>query len=705
TTGSGRAPDTDRAPDASRVTPAASPGAGGSTAVTIHFTDEPTELKSPTHELAGTRRDATLSDPHSDHDLVVRWRAPAASAGWVEREGDGGFAAVVLEAPAAGARKPQLRVSLAIDRAATTRGDGDVVERPLVRALLGALDRPDRVRLLGGDAAWSAPADLLAAIDRSWATPPAAFDLTRVLAAARPEGAAILLISDGLVADDAAAIAAARRLGVPVHVLGIGSAPARATLQQIAAVTGGTVRYAIAGDDLAVLATAVLADLATPPAPLAINWGTLGATDVEPAVLPRLGAGQAMLIVARIRRAQAAIARTRGELFAFEALAPARAVDGAITTHGPLARRWARERLGDLLASPHDRTAIASLAISYGLVSPYTSLVAIGSEVVLQGGVKHSVAVPVSLPAGMQWHAVKQAMEVDALDEALTDATPVARPPAPRPSDAPTAKRPAPQPSEPPATKPAAPPAPSPEAKKKQLEDDAGDAAGEDDSNAATRKPRAHADGDDRSQAKESPKQDAGAGAAPDLTDAELAKLAEQEAKEEVITVTGSTIERKAVNSPAPVSVIGRGELISLEGGTIGSEAYGRPLRLTVALGGGLVVDHGTRGLAALAARIERNRRTALGVEAALWLIDGSATEGRALLTVARRGIARWLELGLGAGVQFGDGTGVAATLRLRIDTPVRGLGGYLRYDAAALLTRPSLEAEHVFTLGLELSY
>jgi Ca-activated chloride channel homolog len=39
TTGSGRAPDTDRAPDASRVTAATSPGAGGSTVVRIHFVD------------------------------------------------------------------------------------------------------------------------------------------------------------------------------------------------------------------------------------------------------------------------------------------------------------------------------------------------------------------------------------------------------------------------------------------------------------------------------------------------------------------------------------------------------------------------------------------------------------------------------------------------------------------------------------------
>ena len=682
TTGSGRAPDTDRAPDASRVTPAASPGAGGSTAVTIHFTDEPTELKSPTHELGGTRRDPTLSDPHSDHDLIVRWRAPAASAGWIEREGDGGFAAVVLEAPPAGPRKPQLRVSLAIDRAATTRGDGDVVERPLVRALLGALDRPDRVRVLGGDAAWSAPAEVLAAIERTWATPPATFDLTRVLAAARPEGAAILLISDGLVADDAAAIAAARKLGVPVHVIGIGAAPARATLQQLAALTGGTVRYAIAGDDLAALATAVLADLARPPAPLVINWGTLGAIDVEPAALPRLGAGQAVLVVARIRRAQAANARSRGDVFAFEALGPARPVDGAITSHGPLARRWARERLGDLLAGPHDRAAVTALATSYGLVSPYTSLVAIGSEVVLQGGVKHSVAVPVSLPAGMQWHAVKRAMELDAVGDTLEDNTPS--------RDATVAKRP--RPVEPPATK----PAPTPDAKKQRGQtgrddDEAGDADG------GVHKPAAPSADSDRAS-KAEPKKDA----APNLTDAELAKLAEQEAKEEVITVTGSTIERKTLTTGAPISVLGREDLQS-EGILI--NASSRRVRLTAALGGGLVIDHGNRGLAALTARVDTNRRTALGVEAALWLIDGSATEGRALLTIARRGIARWLELGFGAGAQFGNGTGVATALRLRVDTPVSGLAGYLRYDAAALVTRPSLEAEHVVTLGVELSY
>ena len=616
TIGSGRSPDTDRAPDASRVTPAASPGAGGSTAIAIHFVDEPSELTSPTHELTGTRRDAALSDPQSDHDAIVRWRAPVAQAGWVERDGDAGFAAVVVEAPPPAPRPPVIRVVLAIDRAATTRGDADAVAHPLIRAVLGALTAADRVRVIGStEVGWTAPADALRAIEAGWATPGRGGDLTRMLEAAAPDGAAILLVSDGLVADDPAAIAAAHRLGVPVHVIGIGSAPARGALHQIAVATGGTVRFAIAGDDLTDLAGAAIADVAGPPPPLAIAWGTLAASEVEPQVLPRLGAGQAMLVLARIQRVQAANARVRGDVFAFERLAPARAVDGATTSHGALARRWARERLGDLLAGP--AAPATRHALAYGLVSPYTSLVAIGSEVIVEGGVKRSASVPVSLPAGMQWRAVKQAID--------DTRVPVGESTGARDQEA---------------RKEAPPAAPSP---------------------------------------------------APETRG------------EEVITVTGSAIDRKSLNAAGATSIGDVLQKISVEG--LEPTLYGRRRRLTAALGGGLAFDHGARGLVALNVRFELVRELQLGAEAALWLVGGVDPEGRALITVARRGIARGLELGLGAGIQLGDGTGVAGSLRLRAATPIHGLAGFLRYDAALLLTRPTLDGEHAVTLGVEVSY
>jgi len=56
----------------------------------------------------------------------------------------------------------------------------------------------------------------------------------------------------------------------------------------------------------------------------------------------------------------------------------------------------------------------------------------------------------------------------------------------------------------------------------------------------------------------------------PNLSDEELKKLAEAEAKEEVITVTGSTIERKTLTTPAPLTILNREVLESSGRSTVG---------------------------------------------------------------------------------------------------------------------------------------
>jgi Ca-activated chloride channel family protein len=218
TMGTGRAPDTERVPDASRVTPGTGPDAGGATKVSIHFAEPVSDVTSPTHELADTTApDVAFTDPHSDHDAVIRWKATVPAAGWVEPGTRGGFAAVIVEAPAAPARKAgSLRALFVLDRAATMRGDATIVAQPLVRALFGALGASDRVAVTGSDrVAWSAPADALRAIEAAWLQPGGPLDLTLVLRAAKPVGAPMILVSDGLVADYLAAIAAAKALRVP----------------------------------------------------------------------------------------------------------------------------------------------------------------------------------------------------------------------------------------------------------------------------------------------------------------------------------------------------------------------------------------------------------------------------------------------------------------------------------------------------------
>jgi Ca-activated chloride channel homolog len=684
TTGTGRSPDTDRAPDASRVTPPGAPGAGGATDVVIRFADPIVAPASPTHELRAAAGEVAFTDPRTDHDAIVRWRAAAPAAGWVEQGPDGGYAAVVVEAPAAPARRGAVRCLLVLDRSAASLGDADAVMRPFVRALLGALGGADRVAIAGeGAIAWTAPADAARALDLAWQRPAGPFDLTRVLAAARPEGGVVVLVTGGLVADDAAAVAAARKLGAPIHVVGVGPAPARGLLGQIAAAGGGTLRYLVPGDDLGALARATLADAAAPPAPLAVNWGALAASDVVPGILPRLGAGQAVLVLARVKQAQPANARARGELFAIEALPAPRVAPGATSAMGPLARRWARDRLDELIASRAAPAVIAAHALRHGLVSPHTSLVAIGEDVVVAGGVKRSVAVPVSVPAGMRWQAVKKQTTVE-----TTAKDPVAR-------DERRNER-----------KPIA---------------DRGGAGGEapdaDDDGELARRPtkQANAKAPARKPVDARPGTVVvrpGPAPAPAPASSPPAEPAEEARKtdrgledEEAPQGASGAVARSAM-------ALDEGDALSGELLEISAAGGRRGLRISAGLGGGLARAGGDGSpLIALSTRIELGRRTLLGAGASLWLVGagerGVDVQGQVLATFARPGfLARWLEVGGGLGLQLGAGVGPAASVSLRLHLPPRPrAAAYLKYDGALLHEEGARAGQSAFTLGLEYGF
>jgi hypothetical protein len=180
--------------------------------------------------------------------------------------------------------------------------------------------------------------------------------------------------------------------------------------------------------------------------------------------------------------------------------------------------------------------------------------------------------------------------------------------------------------------------------------------------------------------------------------------VAEPRPAAEQITIEGRApaIERRAA-APAPVEELA-GEATT-EAITITGMSARRGPRLSAALGGGLAIDHGARGLLALDVRVETRGRFLLGVDAALWLVGGTEPQGRALFTFAAAALGGRLELGLGTGLHIGDGVGPAGALRLRIATPLAPLAGILRYDAALRFHRPDATAEHAITLGLELSY
>lgn len=642
TTGGGRSPDTDRAPDASRITPGGAPGAGGKTSVGIRFADPVDGVSSSSHELAGSGQAFSFVDAKSDHDAIVRWRAPVAASGWAEQDEDGGYAAVVVANPVAAARKGNVRCVLVLDRSATTRGDADLVEHPLVRALTDALAGGDVIGVIGSDRiAPGRGADVQHALDEAWPHAPARFDLTHVLADATWAGPYVL-VTDGLVADDAAAIAAAVKRGVPIHAIGVGPAPNRALLVALANRTNGTVRFAQPGDDLAALARDVLADVASPPDRLTVSWGTLAASDVVPAMLPRAGVGQATLVIARVKKAQQANARAHGELFAIEALGKERPVDGATTSHGPLARRWARMRLDELLAAK-DANAAAAHALHYGLVSPLTSMVAIGTEVVIKGGVKHSVAVPVSVPAGMHWQEIRRELAVDMTKQEGKDDKSLHKEEDESPRKAP---------------------------KHRALEND------EKKKNRPAKVERSGDDDDGDADATGSTPQRSSVAPAAPVAARDIDYASGGEAVSETSIVSSERRLRISVGLAA------------------GAAFHGTPsYQLST-----------TDTLVSLSTRLETGRLTLVGGELSVGLHGSDHGEFRGLLTLARRGLAgNHLELAAGAGLEIANGAGPAGALSIHVrpgwHLPARL---FLRYDASLLYRSGTRASEQDLTLGVE---
>jgi Ca-activated chloride channel family protein len=144
-----------------------------------------------------------------------------------------------------------------------------------------------------------------------------------------------------------------------------------------------------------------------------IRWEDLEVSDLEPAKIPDLFAGQSLLIHGRYRRAQTGVIlvegrrRGRHEILRQVAVLPEREED-----HEALGRLWARARIHRLERQLHDgpredvREAIIQLGLRHRLMTHWTSLVAVDSAVVNTTGPAPEIAVPVEMPEDVSYEGV-----------------------------------------------------------------------------------------------------------------------------------------------------------------------------------------------------------------------------------------------------------------------------------------------------------
>lgn len=447
--GVGLGSNTNAVPDAERITPPVRhPAAGPANPLAIRVRLDPgmpiSLLRSPSHKIAASADDdgrygITLKDGDAtaDRDFVLQWHPDTGNEPFAAlfRETKGGhtYLMAVIAPPnddvAVGPRIAR-EVVFVIDTSGSMHGDSIAQARDALAFALGRLQPGDHFNVVRFSS------DATALFDRS--KPANAPNLLRAkgfIERLHAEGGTnidaaleqvldgliggsrlrqIVLVTDGAVGNETALFSRIRReIGDSrLFTIGIGSAPNSHFMRRAAQFGRGTFTHIGNTREVAGTMSSLFAKLERPAltqiaatfdgAPIAEQW---------PLLPPDLYHGEPLVLTARLPRAEGKIS----VLGMRDDLRWAGTFDVASARTGTgIAKLWAREGIAaamDGLALGADpdavRASVLELALSHGLVSKYTSLIAIDRTPIRP--VDASLdrrAVPVDLPAGWNYAAV-----------------------------------------------------------------------------------------------------------------------------------------------------------------------------------------------------------------------------------------------------------------------------------------------------------
>ncbi|MEZ4404245.1 MAG: VIT and VWA domain-containing protein [Kofleriaceae bacterium] len=444
-TGTGAVGDTDRVPDASRITPAATaPGApphtGFGFGMDLDAGVPVTEVDCPTHALLGTDLGAShltleLAHPQevADRDVVVRWQTEVArpTATVVAGRGPGGgfVAATIVPPPLTSTgRRPRREIVFVLDTSGSMSGAPMALVRAGIDYALDRLETGDTFRIInfstsvaGFEGGTAHPADR-ATVARAHAFVRTLGDGggTEMLGGVRAalddpptDGRRryVFFMTDGFIGNDDEIIAAIDRLRQPstyLFAFGVGSSVNRALLDQMARAGHGTAQVLLLDDPPAPQVARFFSQLAAPMwADVKVTFDGLAVTDLTPATPGDLFLGQPLVVAGRYHAG--GVGRLRitatvdGQPVALEqpVTLPQAGDDAAL-----VGRLWARTKIRELSYGKHGGLGgdaaerITEIALAHALVSPGTAFVAV-DDVVRTTGAAATRAVPVQTPAGV----------------------------------------------------------------------------------------------------------------------------------------------------------------------------------------------------------------------------------------------------------------------------------------------------------------
>ncbi len=233
----------------------------------------------------------------------------------------------------------------------------------------------------------------------------------------------VTFLTDGYIGNEAEILGEIhQQLGSSrIFSFGVGSSTNRYLLQRMAKLGQGAVAYLGPNDDGAEVMDRFFERVSHPVlTDIEIDWGEMEVKDVIPSRIPDLFVGRPVVVTGRFEGNAPAAVRVRGRAGG-EVVAAVFAVDLAesANAHEALPAVWARQYIAELAdrgtyaPDPELPQHIRSIALQYGLMSAYTSFVAVDSKTRTQGAHGTTVHVAVPVPDGVRYETTVQGLVRD----------------------------------------------------------------------------------------------------------------------------------------------------------------------------------------------------------------------------------------------------------------------------------------------------
>jgi Ca-activated chloride channel family protein len=451
--GGGWAPDTDRVPDASRITPPVTPpgtraGHDISIEVKLDAGVPIQEYRSTSHQITSERSGAANAVIRlkelaviPNKDFILHYDvsgARIADALLAHKGKNGGFFTFILQPPdrVEESEITPREIVFVIDTSGSQSGFPIEKSKKLAELALAHLhpqdtfniitfagntqilfDQPvpateknlDRARALLQNLTGGGGTEMMKAI-RASLDPSDSQEHLRV----------VLFFTDGYVGNDMEIIGEVQKHpNARVFSLGIGNSVNRFLLDKMAEAGRGEVEYVTLERDADPVVQRLFERVRTPLlTDVSIDWGSLPVTMVQPERIPDLFSAKPVIVTGRYAGPAQGVIRLRGKRAGRPYVREIKVnLPADEPRHDVLATLWARQRIDSLMSrdwagmqqgSPMKdlKEQIAALGLQFRLMTQFTSFVAVEEMTVTEGGQPRTVQVPVEMPEGVSYEGV-----------------------------------------------------------------------------------------------------------------------------------------------------------------------------------------------------------------------------------------------------------------------------------------------------------